>query len=100
MTLLKHARARLSSSVMLSPSDGFVPLEHEQKIYMSPPRIALTIKKRKGGASEELSIYSGSGRVYLTNQRVSLRPTSPSFVFAIVRDAARFHTYDLRGKLR
>lgn len=68
--------------VMLHEHEGFVRLPHEHLIYTSPPRTSLSLQpigSYKG--KDALSIQSGSGRIYLTNQRVVYIPVQKSNEF-------------------
>lgn len=62
---------RFRSWVMLSETDGFVPLPGEQRLYTSPPRTTLSIQTlNKYPGKEPFSIQSSAGCVHLTNRRV------------------------------
>ncbi|KAB8074090.1 WW-domain ligand protein-domain-containing protein [Aspergillus leporis] len=64
---------------MLHEHEGFVRLPHEQLIYTSPPRTSLSLQPLSSYKGKDaLSIQSGSGQIYLTNQRVVYIPVQKS----------------------
>ena len=79
MLRLRQLRPASNSWVMLSDTDGFVPLPGEHVIYTSPPRTSLSIQTPSHlyPGSQPLSISSAAGCIHLTNQRVSSDPSSP-----------------------
>jgi len=64
---------------MLDPSTGFTPLPGEQRLYISPPRTALSLQSlNKNPGTQPYSIQSSGGTVYLTNRRVLYLPSQPT----------------------
>jgi hypothetical protein len=51
---------------------SFTPLVGEQQLYSSPPRTSLSVntKYTSGTDSDNFSVESGAGMVFLTNRRV------------------------------
>lgn len=67
---------------MLHDTQGFVRLPGEKPIWKSPPRTALTLTTpRAYPADSPLSVQSGEGTVYLTNQRLVYLPAKPTAAF-------------------
>ncbi|KZF24858.1 hypothetical protein L228DRAFT_243593 [Xylona heveae TC161] len=65
--------------VMLSETQGFVPLPGERIVYTSPPRTTLALQTpNKYPGKEPLSIHSSAGCVHLTNQRIVYLPAGPT----------------------
>src|ERR1700760_2717329 len=63
----------ICSWVMLSDDKrSFTPLVGEQQLYCSPPRTTLSVntKYTSGTESDNFSVDSGAGVVFLTNRRV------------------------------
>jgi len=59
------------SWVMLSDTEGFVPLPNEQRLYKSPPRTTISLQTlNKFPGREPYSVQSSAGSVHLTNRRV------------------------------
>ncbi|MCJ1312896.1 hypothetical protein MMC25_006572 [Agyrium rufum] len=55
---------------MLDPQRGFIPLPREKTLFTSPPRTAINLSTpNKYPGREPISISSGTGVAYLTNQR-------------------------------
>ncbi|KAL1957774.1 hypothetical protein VTO42DRAFT_5492 [Malbranchea cinnamomea] len=68
--------------VMLHEIEGFIRLPHERVVYTSPPRTSLSLQAvNTPSGSQKFSINCGSGRAYLTNQRVVYLPaeSTPQF---------------------
>ncbi|PWY87598.1 ubiquinol-cytochrome c reductase complex 17 kd protein [Aspergillus heteromorphus CBS 117.55] len=64
---------------MLHSQDGFVRLPNEQLIITSPPRTSLSLQPLGSNASKEkFSVQSGTGQIYLTNQRIVYVPSQPT----------------------
>jgi len=64
---------------MLDPSMGFTPLPGEQRLYISPPRTALSLQSlNKNPGKQPYTIQSSAGTVFLTNRRVLYLPASPT----------------------
>lgn len=67
---------------MLHDTQGFVRLPGEKPIWKSPPRTAFALTTpRAYPAHNPLSIQSGAGVVYLTNQRLVYLPEKPTAEF-------------------
>ncbi|GFG27072.1 UPF0664 stress-induced protein C29B12.11c [Aspergillus udagawae] len=65
--------------VMLHDREGFVKLPNEQFIYTSPPRTSLSLQPLSSyTGSDSISLQSGAGQIYLTNQRVVYIPSQKS----------------------
>jgi hypothetical protein len=65
---------------MLHDREGFVKLPNEQLIYTSPPRTSLSLQPLSSyTGSDSISLQSGAGQIYLTNQRVRM---SLSIIFS------------------
>ncbi|RHZ44444.1 uncharacterized protein CDV56_103061 [Aspergillus thermomutatus] len=64
---------------MLHDREGFVKLPNEQLIYTSPPRTSLSLQPLSSyTGSDSISLQSGTGQIYLTNQRVVYIPSQKS----------------------
>lgn len=67
---------------MLHDTQGFVRLPGEKPVWKSSPRTAFALTTpRAYPAQEPLSIQSGSGTLYLTNQRLVYLPEKPTNEF-------------------
>ena len=67
---------------MLHETQGFVRLPGEKPIWKSPPRTTFALTTpRAYPAHNPLSIQSGAGIVYLTNQRLVYLPEKPTLEF-------------------
>lgn len=56
---------------MLSPTEGFVPLQDERRLWASSPRASLILQSlNKYPGKEPFSVSSSNGMIYLTNRRV------------------------------
>lgn len=83
-SVLKRLRAWQNSWVMLHEADGFVRLPGEQVLYRSPPRTTLALQTPNTYPGKDpLAIYSSTGCVCLTNQRVSLLRTTLTIAISI-----------------
>ncbi|KAK3079137.1 hypothetical protein LTS18_005648 [Coniosporium uncinatum] len=61
--------------VMLSDTEGFVPLPNEQRLYKSPPRTTISLQTlNKFPGREPYSVQSSAGSVHLTNRRSFTAP--------------------------
>lgn len=78
--LLQHSQSNDRDSwVMLTRDGGIVPIDNEKILHTSRARVGLDITTpRELQVAEPFTLKCSDGKAFITNERVSSTPSSPS----------------------